>query len=137
MNFQMLIQEFVNIIGREYVIEDKTYIHEAERTNYRTNESIALVLMPGNTEELRQCILIARKYKQPVYTVSRGKNWGYGSRVPVTDNNILIELKRLDRIIDFDEKQAYITVEPGVTFDQVFDFLRERNSELIISTTGG
>lgn len=137
MDFQTLTDEFVNIIGREYVIEDKNYIHEAELTNYKTNESIALVLMPGNTEELKQCILIAGKHKQPVYTVSRGKNWGYGSRVPVTDGNILIELKRLDRIVDFDEKQAYITVEPGVTFDQVFDFLRERDSELIISTTGG
>ncbi|TKK71942.1 FAD-binding oxidoreductase [Ilyomonas limi] len=137
MNFQIMIDEFINAIGRDYVIEDKSYIHEAELTNYKTSASIALVLMPGNTEELRQCILIAKKYKQPVYTVSRGKNWGYGSRVPVTDNNVLIELKRLNRIVDFDEKHAYITVEPGVTFDQVFDFLREKNSELIISSTGG
>lgn len=137
MNFQTLIDEFVNVIGREYVIEDEVYIQEAELTNYKTSESIALVLLPGNTEELRQCVLIAKQYKQPVYSVSRGKNWGYGSRVPVTNNNILIELKRLNKIIDFDEKLAYITVEPGVTFDDVFNFLRERNSDLIISTTGG
>jgi 4-cresol dehydrogenase (hydroxylating) len=137
MSFQKLIDEFVKVAGREYVIEDRAYIQEAELTNYKTSESISLILQPGNTEELRQCILIAKKYKHPVYTVSRGKNWGYGSRVPVTDNNILIELKRLNRIVDFDERHAYITVEPGVTFEQVFDFLRERNSELIISSTGG
>ncbi len=136
MDLKTLIDEFVNVIGREYVIEDGAYIHQAELTNYKTTQSVALVLMPGNTEELRQCILIAKKYKKPVYTVSRGKNWGYGSRVPVTNNNILVELKRLNRIVDFDEKHAYITVEPGVTFDQVFNFLRERDSELIISTTG-
>src|SRR4051794_37905024 len=137
MSFQKLIDEFANVIGREYVIEDSVYVHEAELTNYKTSASIALVLQPGNTEELRQCVLIAKNYKHPIYTVSRGKNWGYGSRVPVTDNNILIELKRLNRIVDFDERHAYITVEPGVTFEQVFDFLRERNSELIISSTGG
>ena len=137
MHSQTMIDEFIHAIGRAHVIEDKAYIHEAELTNYKTSESIAFVLMPGNTEELRQCILIAKKYKQPVYTVSRGKNWGYGSRVPVTGNNILIELKRLNRIVDFDERHAYITVEPGVTFNQAFDFLRERNSELIISSTGG
>lgn len=137
MHFQTLVDEFVDVIGRDYVINDENYLREAELTNYKTFSSIPLVLMPGTTEELRHCILIAKKYKQAVYTVSRGKNWGYGSRVPVTDGNILIELKRLNRIIDFDEKLAYITVEPGVTFNEVFDFLREKKSELIISTTGG
>ncbi len=113
---QNLIDECINAIGKENVIEDSTYVHQAELTNYKTSESIALVLLPGDIHELKQCIVIANKYKQPVYTISQGKNWGYGSRVPVTNQNILIELKRLNRIIDFDERHAYITIEPGVTF---------------------
>jgi len=38
--------------------------------------------------------------------------------------------------IDFNEDLAYITVEPGVTQQQVFAFLRERNSKLWMDATG-
>ncbi len=42
------------------------------------------------------------------------------------NNNILIELERMNSILDFDEKLGYITVEPGVTFNQAFNFLRAK-----------
>ncbi len=131
-----VINEFIEILGNENVITNKENISLAEQTTYPTSEQIELILIPDNIEKLKQCILLAQKHKQPVYTVSQGKNWGYGSRVPVVNNNILIELKKLNKITDYNEKFAYITVEPGVTFDQVFNFLRQKNSELIISTTG-
>jgi 4-cresol dehydrogenase (hydroxylating) len=42
----------------------------------------------------------------------------------------------MNRILDFHEDLAYITVEPGVTQQQVFAFLRERNSKLWMDATG-
>lgn len=131
------IDEFVNILGEENVVTDKEYLSIAGQTTYQTSQCIVVTLLPNTVAELRECILIAQKYKLPVYTISQGKNWGYGSRVPVTDNSILIELKKLNKIVDYNEKYAYITVEPGVTFNEAFNFLRKRKSELIISTTGG
>ena len=52
--------------------------------------------------------------------ISTGKNWGYGSRAPVRDG-VLLDLGRLNRIVDFDEELAYVTIEPGVTQRQLFD----------------
>ena len=37
-----------------------------------------------------------------------------------------MELGRLNRIIDYDEKLGYLTVEPGVTFRQASDYLRAK-----------
>ena len=134
---QHLINEFTAVLGNENIVTNASSIREAETTTYLTTESISLILRPQTVGQLQQCIILAQQYKQPVYTISKGKNWGYGSRVPVTDNNVLIELTQLNHILDFDEKQAYITIEPGVSFIDVFTFLRERKSELIISTIGG
>ncbi len=137
----MLVESFYNdlvaLLGKENVIADQDYIELAEATNYNTTEKIALVVKPGNGNEVRECVMLAGKYKQPIYTISKGKNWGYGSRVPVENGSVLMELDRMTAITDFDEQLGYITVEPGVTFNHVFDFLRERNSSLIISITGG
>ena len=72
----------------------------------------------------------------PVYPISSGKNWGYGSRVPAADGCILLDLGRMNRIVDFNEELAYVTVEPGVTQAQLYAFLRERGSNLWVDATG-
>ncbi len=71
----------------------------------------------------------------PSIPISSGKNWGYGSRVPPRDG-VLVDLGRLNRIVDFSEELAYVTVEPGVTQRQLYQFLPERSSQLWMDATG-
>jgi 4-cresol dehydrogenase (hydroxylating) len=40
------------------------------------------------------------------------------------------------RILDFSEESAYVTVEPGVTQRQLYEFLRQRRSNLWLDATG-
>ena len=47
--------------------------------------------------------------------------------MPVEDNCVIIDLRRMNRILDFSEELAYITVEPGVTQRQVIEFLQRTN----------
>ena len=84
---------------------------------------------------MQDCVRIANRFRVPLYPISSGKNWGYGSRVPARDG-VLLDLGRLNRILDFDEELAYVTLEPGVTQRQLHDFLRERNSRLWMDSTG-
>jgi hypothetical protein len=67
---------------------------------------------------------------------SSGKNWGYGSSVPVTTSSVLLDLGRLNQIVDFSEELAYVTVEPGVTQGQLHEFLQARKSNLWLDATG-
>lgn len=131
-----MFEKFESIVGAENIVTNDQELQAAATTNYITHERIPLIVRPENAEQLSTCIKLANELKTPVYTVSKGKNWGYGSRVPVKDNNILIELDRMNKILDYNEEFGYVTVEPGVTFQQLFDFLREKKSELIISSTG-
>jgi 4-cresol dehydrogenase (hydroxylating) len=42
----------------------------------------------------------------------------------------------MNRIVDFSEELGFVSVEPGVTQGQLFEFLRSRNSRLWIDATG-
>jgi 4-cresol dehydrogenase (hydroxylating) len=125
------------IVGKHNIITDVNSINLAETTNYKTSEKIHAIIMPSNTAELSECVKEVNKHHIQIHPVSKGKNWGYGSRVPVADNSVLIDLGKMNKILDYNEELAYVTIEPGVTFQQLYDFLRERKSQLIISTTGG
>lgn len=56
--------------------------------------------------------------------------------MPTADRCALLDLSRMNRILDFDERLGYVTVEPGVTQRQLFEFLRQRNSHLWMDATG-
>ena len=94
------------------------------------------IVRPGNREEVQTVLRIANEYRIPVYPVSGGCNWGYGSRVPSASGSVLLDFGRMNRILDFNEDLAYITVEPGVTQQQVYAFLQERKSRLWMDATG-
>jgi 4-cresol dehydrogenase (hydroxylating) len=94
------------------------------------------LIAPGNREEVQACVRIANSLQIPIYPVSKGKNWGYGSRVPTHDGAVVLDLGRMNRIVAFDEQLAYVTVEPGVTMRDLHAFLVERGSNLMMTVTG-
>jgi 4-cresol dehydrogenase (hydroxylating) len=57
--------------------------------------------------------------------------------VPPRDGTVLIDLSRMNRIVDFDETLGALTVEPGVTFADAYCFLKERGSRFFLNSIGG
>lgn len=136
MSLNEALSAWRELLGGEHVITDDTSRAEVETATFHTSQRVPAIIRPGSREELQGCMRIATRFKTPVYPVSAGKNWGYGSRVPAADGCVAVALDRLNRILDFDEKLAYITVEPGVTFAQANRFLREQHSDLMLSSPG-
>lgn len=133
---QAALDQWVSILGSENVIAAGDKLRAAGTATFPVVQTISAILRPATRDEVRQCLQVATHSAVSVYPVSSGKNWGYGSSVPVTDGCVLLDLSRMSRILDFSEELAYVTVEPGVTQDQLFEFLRSRNSRLWIDATG-
>jgi 4-cresol dehydrogenase (hydroxylating) len=131
-----LIGEWESLLGAENVIQDPARLKEAETATFKTSQRVPLILRPANRQEVQECLRVATREGLPVYPVSTGKNWGYGSSVPCASGSILLDLRRMNRIVDFSEELAYVTVEPGVTQRQLSEFLRERGSNLWMDATG-
>jgi 4-cresol dehydrogenase (hydroxylating) flavoprotein subunit len=128
---------FLDAVGAEHVVTDPAALAAAGTATFATSQRVPAIVRPGSRAEVQACLQVANRFRVPVYPVSRGKNWGFGSRVPARDGAVLLDLGRMNRIVDFDEALAYVTVEPGVTFADLYAFLRAQGSRLFANTTGG
>ncbi|MFW5724683.1 MAG: FAD-binding oxidoreductase [Halochromatium sp.] len=94
---------------------------------------------PSSCEEVQALITQARRDQRPLYPISKGHNWGYGSRSPVTEGNSLVDLSGMNRIRNAEEisvDHPIAVIEPGVTQGQLHDFLAEHCPELTFNVTG-
>ena len=130
------IEEWSGIVGADHVITERSALGAAETATFATAARVPLILRPADRQQVQACLRIANANRVPVYPISTGRNWGYGSRVPAADGSALLDLGRMNRIVDFNEDLAYVTVEPGVTQQQLFDFLRANHSRLWMDATG-
>jgi len=87
---------------------------------------------PSTTEEVQGVVRIANRYKIPIYAISTGKNLGYGGSAPSMTGSVVLDLKRMNRILEVNEKQAYCLVEPGVSYFDLYNYLQEHKIKLWI-----
>ena len=135
-DISLCLEHWTQLLGRDYVSVEPETLAEAQTATFGTTQKIPAVLQPANVEEIQECLRIANRFRIPLYPISSGKNWGYGSRVPPNNGCALLDLSRLNQILDFDEQLGYVTVEPGVTQRQLHSFLTERKSGLWMDATG-
>src|SRR6516165_9138811 len=64
--------------------------------------------------------------------VSTGKNLGYGGAAPVYSGSVVLDLKRMNRVLEVSEEYAYALVEPGVSYFDLYRHIREKGLKLWI-----
>ena len=75
------LDQWTSLLGAEHVIADHTSRKAAETATFATTQKVPAILRPGSRDEVQECMRIANRFRIPVYPISSGKNWGYGSRV--------------------------------------------------------
>jgi 4-cresol dehydrogenase (hydroxylating) len=129
-------EEWAEVLGTENIVTDARLLAEREAMTFALRRRIPVILRPGRVGEVQACMRIANARGVPVYPVSSGRNWGYGSSAPSADGCALLDLSRMNAILDYNEDLAYVTVEPGVTQRQLFNFLAGRGAKLWMDATG-
>jgi 4-cresol dehydrogenase (hydroxylating) flavoprotein subunit len=129
-NFEKAIGLWQKAIGEEYVIFDAAELKLYEANASAIERKIPAVLKPATAEEVQNIVKIANECGTPLYPISKGRNWGYGSRIPTKDNTVVVDLGRMNRIrnvSEFSHNNPYLILEPGVTQKQLFQFLKDNN----------
>ncbi len=137
MSLRTALVDWRAVLGDAHVADDPTTLDALNTATFPTPRRAVAQLRPANAAEVRECLRIATLHGVRLHPISRGLNWGLGSRVPPDDGAVVLDLGRLDAIVDFDETMAWVTVEPGVTFAQLYAFLKDRRSRLFLSSIGG
>jgi glycolate oxidase len=82
------------------------------------------VALPGSTGDVQAIVKICNKYNVRYKAFSTG--WGFYSNLGLDDTAIQIDLRRMNRIIEINEKSMYAVVEPYVISSQLQAELMKR-----------
>lgn len=86
------------------------------------------IVHPGSVEEVSEILKIANSYKIPVIPWGGGSG-SQGGAVPVF-GGIILDLKRLNKILDIDEKSLTVTAQAGINGTQLEWALNQKNLTL-------
>lgn len=134
------IEEFVNSIS-SLIDSKRILLNKQQFTRYLFNtesldRNISLVIQVISNIEIKNIVILANKHRIPIYPISIGANWGYGSSLPVTDNNVVVDLSLMNKIIEINEEHGYAIIEPGVTQEQLSEYLKINKSKFHFDPTG-
>ncbi len=118
------LTEWRNALGAEQVAMEDAVAKAYARTTQPHGTSPRGVLYPRSVEEVRAAVLIAARHGIPLYPVSCGKNWGYGDACAPQDGAVILDLGRMNRILEINAEMGYAVIEPGVTQQQLYERVR-------------
>ena len=88
------------------------------------------VAQPTTVAEVQAVVRIAAEAGIALWTTSQGRNNAYGGSAPRTRGSVVLNFRRMNKIIEINEEMGYAVVEPGVTFFDLYHELRRRGSKL-------
>jgi FAD/FMN-containing dehydrogenase len=110
--------ELAEIVGGENVIDDPE-----ELRSFSADHSLEKPQMPGyvvrpkDSQEIQQVLQLANEIKLPVVPSSSGIHFN-GSALPV-QGGVVLDLRGMNRILEIDERNRRVRIEPGVTWLQL------------------
>jgi 4-cresol dehydrogenase (hydroxylating) len=136
-DFSRALERFRAAVGDEWV-----FTSDADIALYRdayspywgeTEERLAsAAVAPYTLEEVQAVVRAANEFRVPIYPISTGRNLAYGGAAPVHSGSVVLDLKRMNRVLEVDEKRAYALVEPGVSYFDLYNYIEERELALWI-----
>lgn len=101
------------------------------------NPKIKKVYTAKNEDEIQLALAVCREHKTPLYVHSTGNNWGYGAKSPIQEDSCILSLSEMNKISNFDLERGLVHLQPGVTYGQLSEFLRESGNRWIAPVHGG
>jgi len=131
------LEPFKTIIHPENLVASGKELDQLlQNTSHFTAPVVLGLIKIQSQSELDEVVAIANEQSISLYPYSKGLNWGLGSKLPVVDNCILLDLSALNQIIGLNEKFHYAIVEPGVSQGQLAEEIARKGLKLMVNVTG-
>ena len=136
MNLSTAITQWQTLLGDTNVLlGDKLSAAYGNDTS-GAHRQLPAALRVTDCAQVADIMRIAHQHRVPVYPISTGKNWGYGSALPARDGCVIVDLGGLQKIIHFDAELGVVTLEPGVTQGMLAGFLDAGKHPFLVPVTG-
>jgi (+)-pinoresinol hydroxylase len=138
-SFATAIERLRTVLGNDWVFTSDEDVHPyRDHFSYikdQPNELIAAAAVgPSSVEQVQDIVRIANEFRLPLYSISTGKNFAYGGPSPNVRGSVIVDLKRMDKVIEVDDKRNFAVVEPGVSYIDLYQHIQERGLKVWIDT---
>ncbi len=137
-------EQLAAIVGDDHVSCDPAHRALLSQDVFYTDHIAAQVVAPGSCAEL--AAVVATLNKAGIDINVRGGGMSYtDAYTPRNDTAVLIDTRRMNRIVDINEQDMYVTVEVGCTWKALNDALEAKQLRTpfwgplsgLVSTIGG
>jgi 4-cresol dehydrogenase (hydroxylating) flavoprotein subunit len=120
--------------------DDRVFSPSVAEANYGScttgaHRIISGAVRPASREQVQTIVKTSRELGVPLYPVSTGNNWGYGSAIPTADGCVIVDLSDMTAIT-LDAETGLATLEPGVTQRILRQYLDENSLRFLCPVTG-
>ncbi|HEY1776630.1 MAG TPA: FAD-binding oxidoreductase [Solirubrobacteraceae bacterium] len=130
------LEAFRGVVGSEHVLSAPAELGEfrdpfwhAEWDQYEASA----VLQPESVEQIQAILAIANERRVPLWVTSQGRNNGYGGSSPRVRGSVVVNLRRMNRVLEINEELGYAVVEPGVSWFDLYQAITDGGHKLMLS----
>jgi hypothetical protein len=135
--FNAALDAWRQTVGPEWVFtseEDVALYRDAYSPYWGEPEErvASAAVAPATLEEVQAVVRVANEHRIPLYPISTGRNLAYGGSAPVYSGSVVLDLKRMNRILEVNERNAYALVEPGVSYFDLYEYIQKHKLDVWI-----
>src|ERR1700722_13962043 len=136
-DFAAAVKLFKAAVGEEWVMtsdEDVNPYRDTFSTVWGTpDERIpAGAVSPTTVEQVQAIVRASNRYKIPLFPISTGKNFAYGGPSPNLSGSVVVDLKRMNKVLEVDEGRNFALVEPGVSYFDLYRYIQDHGLKVWI-----
>lgn len=135
-SLERAIDALRGVVGAEHVLTEPERTREFRDPFWHADwddYEASAVVQPASVEEIQAIVRLAGEHGVPLWTTSQGRNNGYGGSSPRVRGSVVVNLRRMNRVLHIDEELGYAEVEPGVSWSELYAALQSGGHRLMLS----
>ena len=109
-DFSDAIKQFQEAMGKEWPFtsdEDVDLYRDSYFPYWHEKEEPipSAAIAPDGVEQVQAVVKVAEPLQDPLWTISTGKNLGYGGSAPLLGGSVVLDLKRMNRVLEVNDKK--------------------------------
>ena len=113
-----VLEHLYTAVGRDYVLTDDADREFYAMDVYNFRKLPIAVVQPDSAEEVAELARVAAEHSLAM--VPRGGGASYtDAYLPAVEHSIMIDTSRMNRILEINDEDMFVTVEPGITWAEM------------------
>ena len=108
-DFEAALSLWRSAVGADWVFtaaEDVALYRDAYSPYWAEPEErlASAAVAPATLEQVQAVVRTANRYRIPLYAISTGRNLAYGGSAPALSGSVVLDLKRMNRVLEVNER---------------------------------